>query len=168
MQFLDAVKIVFKKYADFRGVATRPEYWWFTLFVFLVGLIGGAFDLAIGQADSQPIQTLLSVALLLPQVTVMVRRNRDAGFSAFWLFLWVLPFALTVYGVVANIDALVPLASIDPNNIDDAAALQVVSTAFAAFGPAILAFLAIGIFFFVVSLLPSKKPKQPVVATIDY
>jgi uncharacterized membrane protein YhaH (DUF805 family) len=98
----------------------------------------------------------------------MVRRNRDAGFSAFWLFLWVLPFALTVYGVVANIDALVPLASIDPNNIDDAAALQVVSTVFAAFGPAILAFLAIGIFFFVVSLLPSKKPKQPVVATIDY
>lgn len=168
MQFLDAVKIVFKKYADFRGVATRPEYWWFTLFVFLVGLIGGAFDLAIGQSESQPIQTLLSVALFLPQITVMVRRNRDAGFSAFWLFVWALPIALTIYGLFANIDLLLPLADIDPNNIDEATALKLASTLVIAFGPAIFSFLAVGIFFFVVSLLPSKKPKQPVVASIDY
>lgn len=168
MQFLDAVKIVFKKYADFRGVATRPEYWWFTLFVFLVGLIGGAFDLAIGQSDSQPIQTLLSVALFLPQITVMVRRNRDAGFSAFWLFLWVLPVALVIYGTIANMNLLLPLVDIDPNNIDEAALIKLASTLVMAFGPAILSFLAVVIFFFVVSLLPSKKPKQPVVASIDY
>ncbi len=168
MQFFDAVKIAFKKYADFRGVATRPEYWWFTLFVFLVSLIGGAIDIAIRQESNGPVQMLLSVALFLPQITMTVRRNRDAGFSAFWLFLWLLPTALLVYGIASNVDNLVPLASIDPNTLDEAAAMQIASVLLTVFGPAVLTFIAVGIFFFVVSLLPSKKPKQPVVASIDY
>jgi uncharacterized membrane protein YhaH (DUF805 family) len=168
MQFLDAVKIAFKKYADFKGVASRPEYWWFTLFVFLVGLMAGSIDMAIGQDTNGPIQSILSIAIFLPQITMTVRRNRDAGFSAWWLILWVLPFVLTVYGVVSNVNALTTLTSIDPNAIDEASALQIASVLISAFGPAILAFLAVTIFFFVVSVLPTKKPKQPVVATTDY
>jgi uncharacterized membrane protein YhaH (DUF805 family) len=168
MQFLDAVKIAFKKYADFRGVASRPEYWWFVLFVFLVGLIGGSIDLAMGQENNGPIQSILSIALFLPQITMTVRRNRDAGFSAWWLALWALPFVLTIYSAVTNANALMSLSTIDPNAIDEAQALQIATVLFSAFGPALLAFLAVSIFFFVVSLLPSKQPKQPVVASTDY
>ena len=32
-----AVSTVFKKYAQFRGVASRSEYWWWTLFATVVG-----------------------------------------------------------------------------------------------------------------------------------
>jgi uncharacterized membrane protein YhaH (DUF805 family) len=168
MQFLDAVKMAFKKYADFRGVASRPEYWWFVLFVFLVGLIGGSIDLAMGQENNGPIQSILSIALFLPQITMTVRRNRDAGFSAWWLALWALPFVLAIYFAVTNVNALMSLSTIDLNTIDETQALQIVAVFFSTFGPAILAFLVVGIFFFVVSLLPSKQQKQPVVASTDY
>jgi hypothetical protein len=32
--FVDAVKRGFKKYATFKGRASRSEYWWWTLFTF--------------------------------------------------------------------------------------------------------------------------------------
>lgn len=169
MQFLDAVKIVFRKYANFRGVATRPEYWWFTLFVFLVGLIGGAFDIAIRQTDNAPVQTIISVALFLPQLTVMVRRNRDAGFSAWWLFLWVLPVVAFFYGLASNVQTLTQLLP-DPAHYDRVLTdTKVIEVLAATFLPGLIALFVVGMFFFVVSLLPSKvKPQAPTVATIDY
>ncbi|MEN9707055.1 MAG: hypothetical protein RIS31_621 [Actinomycetota bacterium] len=169
MQFFDAVKIVFKKYADFRGTATRPEYWWFTLFVFLVGLIAGAFDMAIRQDSSGPIQSLVSIALFLPQLTVMVRRNRDAGFSAWWLTTLLLPVALVIYGIAQNPEFISQIdMELSAYQTQEEAILAIIPILSAVFGPALLAALAVGLFFFVVSLLPSKKKQQPVVATIDY
>ena len=169
MQFIDAVKIVFKKYADFRGTATRPEYWWFTLFVFLVGLMAGAFDMAIRQEDNDPIQSIVSLALFLPQLTVMVRRNRDAGFSAWWLTTLLLPVALVIYGIAQNPDFISQIdMELSAYQTQEQAILAIIPILSAVFGPALLAALAVGLFFFVVSLLPSKKKQQPVVATIDY
>lgn len=169
MQFFDAVKIAFQKYADFRGVATRPEYWWFTLFVFLVGLIAGSMDMAIRQADAGPIQSVLSIALFLPQITMMVRRNRDAGFSAWWLVLWLLPIVVFIYNINSNMDTLTQYAQTtnfealtDQQLFDSFLPILVV------FLPGILSLAAVAAFFLVVSVLPSKKPKQPTVATIDY
>ena len=169
MQFIDAVKIVFKKYADFRGTATRPEYWWFTLFVFLVGLIAGAFDMAIRQDSAGPIQSLVSIALFLPRLTVMVRRNRDAGFSAWWLTTLLLPVALVIYGIAQNPEFISQIdMELSAYQTQEQAILAIIPILSAVFGPALLAALAVGLFFFVVSLLPSKKKQQPVVATIDY
>ena len=31
MNFSEAIKVCFRKYADFSGRATRPEFWWFVL-----------------------------------------------------------------------------------------------------------------------------------------
>jgi len=172
MQFIDAVKIVFKKYADFRGTATRPEYWWFTLFVFLVGLIAGAFDMAIRQDSAGPIQSLVSIALFLPRLTVMVRRNRDAGFSAWWLLLWVLPFIAFFVSIYLNMDAMRTWFTqfADPNfsiSTDEQIVANLTQLVIF-FAPALLTMAGVSIFFFVVSLLPSKKKQQPVVATSDY
>jgi uncharacterized membrane protein YhaH (DUF805 family) len=169
MQFFDAVKIAFQKYADFRGVATRPEYWWFTLFVFLVGLIAGSMDMAIRQGDAGPIQSVLSIALFLPQITMMVRRNRDAGFSAWWLTLWLLPIVVFIYSINANIDTLTKYAQ--TTNFEALTDQQLIDSLLPLVGvilPGILSLAAVASFFLVVSVLPSKKPKQPTVATIDY
>lgn len=38
MDFVDAVKICFVKYADFRGCAARPEFWWWFLFTVVTSL----------------------------------------------------------------------------------------------------------------------------------
>lgn len=170
MQFFDAVKIAFQKYADFRGVASRPEYWWFTLFVFLVGLIAGSIDMAIRQSDAGPIQSVLSVALFLPQITIMVRRNRDAGFSAWWLVLWLLPIVVFILSVNSNLDTLTKFAqNTDFEALSDQELIDRLMPLASVIWPGLLTLFIVAVFFFVVSLLPTKKPKeQPAVATIDY
>lgn len=86
--FWDAIKVCLTKYVVVKGRASRSEYWYFALFTFLVGLAtGGVGDLL----------------LLLPSITVSVRRLHDIGKSA-WALLWVfLPIigwiVLIVYAV---------------------------------------------------------------------
>ena len=38
MSSMDAIKTCFNKYAGFDGRASRSEYWWFSLFLFLAGI----------------------------------------------------------------------------------------------------------------------------------
>ena len=169
MDFAGAIQVGLKKYADFRGRATRAEYWWFYLFTFLVSLMGGAIDIAIHQTSTGPVQSLISLALALPQISLTVRRNRDAGFSAWWMLLWVIPVGLAVIGVVGNWQALSGLSQIYPAVISNAEVVQIGMLLLQTFGASLVAFIAVGLFFFVLTLLPSKAPKrQPVVATTDY
>ncbi|MFY9783497.1 MAG: DUF805 domain-containing protein [Acidimicrobiales bacterium] len=78
MSFPTAVRTCFKKYATFSGVATRPEYWWWFLFVF----IGDVILLAI----RVPFLNLIWIlALLVPGLAVGVRRLHDTGRSAWWI-----------------------------------------------------------------------------------
>lgn len=79
MDFVGAIKAGFKNYVNFRGTATRPEYWYWILFTVLVGIVLGAVD------PSGNVNTAGSLALLLPSLGVAVRRLRDAGFSWTWL-----------------------------------------------------------------------------------
>jgi len=72
--FWDAIKVCLTKYVDGKGRASRSEYWYFALFTFLVGLVTG------GVGD---------ILLLLPSITVSVRRLHDIGKSA-WALLWIL------------------------------------------------------------------------------
>ena len=86
---------VLKKYADFKGVASRSEYWWFWLiYIFiLLGLPLIAFLLdelsEFNNASSVALMLawgLGSLGLLCPFIAVSIRRLRDAGYSG-WLFL---------------------------------------------------------------------------------
>lgn len=70
-----------KKYVDFSGRASRPEYWYFFLANFLITLIFWAL--------SGTFMTLYYLAVLIPSISVFVRRMHDAGHSA-WNLLWVL------------------------------------------------------------------------------
>ena len=42
--FTEAISLGFKNYINFRGRATRAEYWWWFLFVFLGGVVTGIID----------------------------------------------------------------------------------------------------------------------------
>lgn len=83
MNFADSVKLCFAKYADFSGRAQRPEFWWFTLFVFLASLIIGMV--------SDTVSILFSLATLLPSLAVGARRLHDTGRSGWWQLLWLIP-----------------------------------------------------------------------------
>jgi len=94
--FAGAVAIGLRKYADFNGRASRPEFWWFMLFVALgSGILsslnfttpGGEITLGTSLASAW------SVATLLPTLAAGTRRLRDAGRSWKELFWLLVPIA---------------------------------------------------------------------------
>lgn len=94
MDFKTAVSTCFRKYATFDGRATRPEYWWFILFLFLVQATTNILDATLfgtGGISGQPISVIVSLALILPVIAVGARRLHDIGRSAWWLLLLLLP-----------------------------------------------------------------------------
>ncbi len=89
MQFGDAIKNGFQNYANFRGVASRSEFWYWYLFSYVIvsivaSIIDSSIGLVLGIQDFALVDTLTALALLLPNLAVAVRRFHDAGFSAWW------------------------------------------------------------------------------------
>ncbi|MCP4320579.1 MAG: DUF805 domain-containing protein [Alteromonadales bacterium] len=84
---------VIKKYAIFNGRARRKEYWMFFLFNliisfaigFVTGLLGAILD--IGTSISDPASIIYSLAILVPSITVAIRRLHDIGRSGWWILL---------------------------------------------------------------------------------
>ena len=74
---LEWMVVPLRKYADFSGRASRPEYWWFLVPTLLAGVMGG----------------LPMLALVVPGLAVTVRRLHDVGRSGWWALL---PWALGV------------------------------------------------------------------------
>ncbi|MEV8254122.1 DUF805 domain-containing protein [Rhodoglobus sp. NPDC076762] len=95
MTFFESIATVFRKYAEFSGVASRPEYWWFALFSFITTAIAGALDPFAGTdmanvGFSMGLSSAWSLALLVPQLAVTVRRLRDTGRhwgNIFWILV---------------------------------------------------------------------------------
>ena len=89
MTLPDAVKQVIRKYAEFRGRATRAEFWWWELGVLIAGFALGSVDASIasfggGNAYS-PLGAVFGLATFLPSLAVSVRRLHDIGKSGWWL-----------------------------------------------------------------------------------
>ncbi|CAN7577095.1 DUF805 domain-containing protein [Rhizobium sp. LjRoot254] len=91
MDFATAVKTVLvQKYAKFDGRAMRSEFWWWTLFSFIVSIVLYLIDMMLGTQLLQPIWVL---ATLLPAIGVGVRRLHDIDKSGWWLLI-----AITIIG----------------------------------------------------------------------
>lgn len=81
MDFMESAKTCLRKYIDFNGRASRSEYWWFVLLTF-----GVSFIPLIGW--------LIRLVLLLPSLSVQVRRLHDMNRSAWWLLLLIPPVTI--------------------------------------------------------------------------
>jgi uncharacterized membrane protein YhaH (DUF805 family) len=82
---LSQIASTFKKYKQIGGRSSRTEFWWFYLFTSIIAvalmLIG---PLVSSQRISLPILALillLSFIILLPSITLTVRRLHDIGSS---------------------------------------------------------------------------------------
>jgi len=93
--FTEAVKTCFKKYADFTGRARRSEFWYYTLFQTIVGIIavvvifllaavsrmmGSIWLMGIGGI----LMLMVMLALALPGWAASFRRLHDSGRSGWW------------------------------------------------------------------------------------
>ena len=87
MSYFDAVSAGFRNYFDFQGRATRPEFWWFVLFLFLLGLGTAVADASLGLGGEDmtcPINLIASLATLVPSFSVGARRLHDIGRTGWW------------------------------------------------------------------------------------
>ncbi|WP_240646542.1 DUF805 domain-containing protein [Chitinophaga rhizosphaerae] len=82
------VTAALQKFADFKGRATRPEFWYFFLFNLIVTW-GVYFILAMvmGEIAASMVQMIVSLALLIPYLAVAVRRMHDLGKSGWFILI---------------------------------------------------------------------------------
>jgi len=89
VSFTDAIRDGFSKYVTFSGRSSRSAYWWWYLFGVLVLVVSLAIDYALGAGGI--LYVLVALAMLLPNLAVLVRRLHDAGHSGWWLLIGLLP-----------------------------------------------------------------------------
>ncbi len=94
MTFTQAVASGFRRYFDFRTRSSRSEYWWWYLFGLLVGIATAILDVILF-GGAEILNSISSLALLIPGLAVGVRRLHDLNRSGWWLLI-----GLTVIGIL--------------------------------------------------------------------
>ena len=85
---MDEFLAAFKKYAVFEGRSRRREFWFFTLFVYIVLFVLYVVDYMLGTGI---LSTIFGLAVLIPSLAVGARRLHDTGRSGWWQLLYLLP-----------------------------------------------------------------------------
>jgi uncharacterized membrane protein YhaH (DUF805 family) len=84
-----------KKYAVFSGRARRKEYWFFVLFSVIITLALSFFDSLVGLFDVASgiglLSGIYSLAVLIPSISVGVRRLHDTNRTGWWLLISLVP-----------------------------------------------------------------------------
>ena len=109
--FFNAVKLGIKQTFDFKGTASRAEFWFFMLFFMLMYGVVAIIDEAtaattislldlplgnfipMGMVDPEVglLVLLYRPIMAIPTTSATVRRLHDIGRSGWWAVLWVLP-----------------------------------------------------------------------------
>jgi len=116
VSFGQAIALLFKNYVNFNGRASQSEYWFGYLFFVLAVIAFGWVDGFISLPAVSPLaamfgaRTIPFLALLLPLLSLGVRRLHDTGRSGHYLWFGLIPF-------VGGILLLVWLAGLgEPND----------------------------------------------------
>ncbi len=80
-----------KKYAEFKGRARRKEYWLFILLYIICYMIAYLIDTVLGTLII--FSAIVTLGLLIPTISVGVRRLHDTDRSGWWYLLGFVPFA---------------------------------------------------------------------------
>ncbi len=87
------IDVVTNKYFSFKGRASRREYWYFYLANFCIALVLVMLDQIWGM---EILSSIYSLAILVPNLAISVRRLHDVGRSGWWYLIAFVP----VIGIV--------------------------------------------------------------------
>lgn len=109
MNFASAARTGLAKYFSFSGRATRPEYWWFLLFVLLGSLVFTLLDGLLFGADAVAddsrgtLAPLWQLAMFIPLLSAGWRRLQDGGRPGWYILLPMLVSLMSVVGLFFGI-----------------------------------------------------------------
>lgn len=124
MGFTESIRTCLgEKYANFNGRASRSEYWYFTLFYFLV-LIGmgvilgwlGSFtvpesgEMTTGIIAMVVLMGLFVLGTILPMLSAQIRRLHDRNMSGWWYLGYIILGIIPFVGIIATIVLIVVFA----------------------------------------------------------
>jgi uncharacterized membrane protein YhaH (DUF805 family) len=101
MNFKNAIKSGFKNYTNFKGRAQRSEYWFWILFYLLVVIAGLVLEsLVFVELHGSSVNTggnffplgLIHLGLVIPTISVFVRRLHDTDRRGWWWLVTFIPF----------------------------------------------------------------------------
>lgn len=103
VSFTEAIAMAFRKFATFSGRSSRSEYWWFSLFIFIIQTISSA-PVFIGGFDSifssEYISGFVSFFLFIPSLSISFRRLHDIGKGGGWIFINLIPLIGNIIYIV--------------------------------------------------------------------
>ena len=100
MSFQEAIRSVFRNYANFKGRARRKEYWYFSLFTVLVSVLIYVValifcevtdDAGTGIGAGMTAAVIFNLAMIIPSFSVCCRRLHDVGKPGSYLFFFLIP-----------------------------------------------------------------------------
>ena len=100
MSFGQAVSAFFSNYANFRGRTRRSGYWWAALFLVIASLVlwfvdlqlfSGMWPQELLEQGSGPLSIVFGLAIIIPVLSLGVRRLHDTGRSGWWVLLGLIP-----------------------------------------------------------------------------
>lgn len=95
------INVILKHYADFKGKATRKQYWLYILFYLVIVIAMSCADRLL-EIDFQVYEeslgygwlfTLVSLVLWIPSLAIIIRRLHDIGKSGWWILVALIPIA---------------------------------------------------------------------------
>ena len=141
LTFKEAIGECISKYATFTGRARRSEYWWFGLFTLLIIAIPLVLMViaALASGETLPVDPdnvsvttsaidgilmivlgLSALFLIIPSLSVQVRRLHDVGRSGWWLF----------WGIIASFAFEIGMLTLLGGDYTDSGSFEQLSQAF--------------------------------------
>lgn len=94
----------FRRFAEFTGRSRRQEFWMFTLLSIIAAIAAALVDLmfGFGPESNGPVGIVVSLAFLIPSISVSIRRLHDVDRSGWWLLLALIPILGWIVLIVWN------------------------------------------------------------------
>ena len=140
MSFGDSVRYCLNNYANFNGRASRPQFWWFWLFTFIVSAIPSIIGQIFIVAGRPPtpfddgivlfsiigwllyiVGVIISLAFIVPLLAAGSRRLHDRGLSGWLQLLLLLSFCFGIGFIILAIFWALP-GTPGPNQYGESAA----------------------------------------------
>jgi uncharacterized membrane protein YhaH (DUF805 family) len=88
MGFGQAILAGFSNYVNFRGRACRSEYWYWILFLIIVGIVAGIIDSVL---RTELVTGLFNLVTIIPYFAIAIRRLHDLDRTGWWILLGFIP-----------------------------------------------------------------------------
>ena len=99
----------FKRYVDFTSRSSRKQYWYFllwdTIVSMVIGIVSAIVFSGMGTIWSTPLIWAYDLIIIIPSISLGIRRLHDIGKSGWWMLISIIPLIGAIILIVWAIKA---------------------------------------------------------------